>query len=131
MLLRRSEMTSYQAAGTRRRVEYGADSHVEVDASGRHYRVVVEGRLVSRDFTSFAPNWRGDAWLAYARDGGTLSYPAPDGWTEPTKLKAVALTQEGEGDAVPVRLEGGQVRFDAAPATPYRVTYAAPNTAPR
>jgi len=123
ILMRSREMTGYRAEAGVRRSEFGPNTYVEVDDNGPRYRVVVDGRPVAIDFTSFAPNRRGDAWLAYSRSGGLLDYPAPKGWTDAAKVKAVTLTQEGPGAEVPVSLEGGRLRLQAAPATPYRVSY--------
>ena len=123
LTLRDREMTSYQAHGTIRHVDYGPKTSVEVDDSGPHYRVVVDGRPISVDFTCFAPGWRRGSWIAYSRAGGLLDYPAPKGWTNPSKLKAVELTQEGPGSSVPVQLEAGHIKLDTKPGTPYRVTY--------
>ncbi|MDQ1257662.1 MAG: hypothetical protein QG656_2268 [Candidatus Hydrogenedentes bacterium] len=125
-LLRGKTMTNYCAQVNTRRVEYGPDTRVEVDDAGRHYRVVVDGRCISEDFTSFTPNWRGDAWLAYSQDGGTLDYLVPDGWLDPQQIKAVALTDNADGTEIPVRIEQGHIRLEAAPATPYRVSYNSP-----
>ena len=119
MLLRGHEMTGYREDGGLRRVEYGDQTYVEVDEC--HYEVVVDGRLVSQDYTSFVPNSRGDAWLAYSRDGGALDYPAPEGWIHPDRLKAVSLTDEGMRQGTPVFLESGRIRLDASPGVSYRI----------
>lgn len=78
-MLRRNEMTDYTTGGGIRRVIYGPDSLVEATDDGEHYRVVVQGRPMVVDGTVFVPNWRGNAWLAYSRAGGTLDFPAPKG----------------------------------------------------
>ena len=127
-LLRGRTMTCYCAEGNMRRAEYGPDTRVEVDDAGGHYRVVVDGRLISQDFTSFTPNGRGDAWLAYSRDGGMLDYPVPDAWSATATVKAVALTQDGTGAEIPAQLKDGRIRLDTAPATPYRVSCSPPHT---
>jgi len=116
--LRRREMTGFQAHGTIRRSEFGPDTYVEVDEAGPHYQVVVDGRLIARDFTSFAPNSRGDAWLAYSRDGGPIDFPAPDGWSA---AKGVSLTADGTGEAVPVAIEAGRIRIELKAGGPVKV----------
>lgn len=124
LLLRRREITNYHAESALRRVEYGPATYVEVGEG--HYRVVLDGRVVTKDFSTFAPNWRGDAWLAYSRKAGTVEYDAPDGWTDPTRIHAVALTAEGPGDPVPVTLVGDRIRIELAASQPCRMTYGEP-----
>ena len=125
LLLRRREMTGYTAGEGKRRADYGRDTYVEVDDAGRHYRVVVDGRPVSQDFTAFVQAWRGDAWLAYSRAGGALEYPAPAGWSDASRVRAVSLTPEGPGAPVAAALSDGRLRLTVPAATPVRVTYAA------
>jgi hypothetical protein len=121
-LLRSREMTGYRVNGALRRVDYGPDSYVEADSQGQHYRVVVAGRLLAEDFTTFAPNAKGDAWLAYSQAGGALDFPAPPEWTAATAIQAVILTPAGPGAAVPVRLEAGRIRVELPAATPCRLS---------
>ncbi len=116
--LRRRELSGYRAAGTIRRTEFGPDSYVEVDDAGPRYLVVVDGRPVVRDDTSFAPNAQGDAWLAYSRHDGTIDYPAPAGWTA---AEGVALTANGPGEAVTVGIDGGRLRIEMKAGVPVKV----------
>ncbi|MBI5820723.1 MAG: hypothetical protein HZA88_17275 [Verrucomicrobia bacterium] len=123
LLLRRSELTDYTASACMRRVHYGSNSFIEATDDDQHYRVVIEGRPVVVDGNVFTPNWRGNAWLAYSRTGGRLDFPAPKGWTNAAKVKAVTLTPEGAGAAVPITIEGGRIRFEVPAATPVRLRY--------
>ncbi len=122
-LLRNRELTDYTASAGLRRVHYGPNSFVEATDDNQHYRVVVEGRPVVVDGNVFTPNWRGNAWLAYSRTGGTLDFPAPKGWTDASKVRAVTLTPDKPGATVPVTIENGHIRFDVPAATPVRVCY--------
>jgi hypothetical protein len=122
-LLRDREMTGWETEGSRRRVRYGLDTYVDVD--GAMYQVVVDGRLMAADGTVMAPNWRGDAWLAYSRDGGPLSYPAPAGWTDGRRVTARKLTPDGVGEAVPAAIEAGQLRLSMDAGSPVKLTYEA------
>lgn len=117
--LRRREVTGYAASGTLRRTEFGPASYVAVDDAGPSYEVVVDGRLLARNYTSFAPNTTGDAWLAYARDGGPIDYPAPDGWTA---AHGVILTADGPGESVEVTIAAGRLRLDLPAGVPVKVT---------
>ena len=123
LLLRRSEMTDYTAIEGVRRVNYGRDSFVEAEDGNQHSRVVIEGRPIVVDGNVFTPNWRGNAWLAYSHAGGQLNFPAPQGWRETEKLKAVTLTADGVGTGIPATLEANRIRLDVPAGTPVRVGY--------
>jgi len=120
--LRGRTMTNYSTANNTRRAEYGPDTWVEINDAGHRYTVVADGRPVSVDFTSFTPNWRGDAWLAYSREGGMIDYPVPDTWPTAATVKAVALGPDGPGADIPVQVKEGHIRLDTLPETPYRVS---------
>ena len=123
LLLRDREMTGYTATGSVRRVDYGPDSFVEVKDGSQHYRVVVDGRPMAVDGNVLVPNWHGDAWLAYSQAGGQFDFPAPKGWKDAAKLKAVTLTPAGVGATLAVSLEDGHLRLDIPARTPVRIRY--------
>ena len=122
-LVRNRELTDYTASAGMRRVGYGPDSFIEATDDDQHHRVVVDGRPMVVDGNVFVPDWRGSAWLAYSRMGGTLDFPTPKGWTDAARVKAILLTPDGPGATVSVKMENGRIRFNLPAATPARVRY--------
>ncbi len=120
-LLREREATSYTATGTKRRMSYGEDSFVEVDEATRQYQVVVDGRLVARNFSIFTPSANGAAWLAYARAAGPVDYPAPPGWSDGTTLDIVELTPDGPGATRTAPVANGRVQLELKANVPVAV----------
>jgi hypothetical protein len=102
-------------------VDYGDNSHVSADLGKRSYEVVVKGSLIAKDFTTFAPGFKSGSYLAYSMEGGTISYPAPDGWYDGIKLRAVTLTLQGEGINIPCEVIDGIFGISIPKSTPVRV----------
>jgi hypothetical protein len=111
-------------------VTYDDRTCVRLDYDRLDYEVVVDGRPVARDWTTFAPGFREGVYLAYSWPGGTMRYPAPPGWHEATHLRAVALTEEGEGEPVRCLVGDGLVELDMPADTPVRVERAGLSTDP-
>lgn len=105
-------------------VDYGEDSHVKANLHAMTYEIAVSGRVLGKNFTSFAPGFRTGSWLAFSLDGGSLTYPSPDGWEDGCAVMAVALTAEGEGACIPCLITGGCIRIGMPAVTPVRVTKA-------
>jgi hypothetical protein len=103
-------------------VTYDAGTYVKVDFGKRNYEIMVDGRIIAKGWSTFLPGFKPDTWLAFSRSGGALSFQAPDGWNEKTKIKAVTLTFEGEGTEIPCSIQNGAFSMDIPPATPVRVT---------
>jgi hypothetical protein len=87
------------------------------------YRIDGDLRRISADFATFAPNWRGDAWLTYSRQDGIVDYEAPDGWNDLRRISATVLTPEGPGKAASVTVAEGRIRIPLAGGVPCRLTY--------
>jgi len=103
-------------------VTYDTGTYVKVDFDKKSYEVQVDGRLIAKDWSTFLPGFRPDTWLAFSRQSGNISYPAPDGWTESTKIKAVTLTFEGEGTEIPCTIQNGMINMYIHAATPVRIS---------
>jgi hypothetical protein len=58
MLLRNRRWSGYRKEETLRRVDYGTGSFIEVDDKKPGYRVVVDGRLIAKDFQTLFPGPR-------------------------------------------------------------------------
>ncbi|MCL1932748.1 MAG: alpha/beta hydrolase fold domain-containing protein [Candidatus Azobacteroides sp.] len=102
-------------------VSYDAGTYVKVDFDKKNYEIQVDGRLIAKDRTTFIPSFKPDTYLAFSKEGGAFSYPAPEGWNEKTKIKAVTLTFEGEGIEAPCAIKNGIFSMDIPAATPVRV----------
>ena len=103
-------------------VTYDEGTHVTVDFENRNYEIKVDGRLIAKNWSTFLPGFKPDTWLAFSRSGGAFSYPAPDGWDEKTKLQAITLTYEGEGEEIACEVSCGMVNMDMPALTPVRVS---------
>jgi hypothetical protein len=119
--LRRRAMTDFRVEAGVRRSEFGPGAFVEVDAAG-HYRVVVDGRQVSADGATLTASPDGHGQLAYRRNSGSFDWPAPEGWRDGAAIEARPLLDDGPGEAVPGRVDGGRLRFEARGGVAYRLT---------
>ncbi len=118
------QMEDYRQQGVQVRVSYGADSSVEVDFSARTYQITVDGRLIGRNWTTFAPGYKAGSYLAYASQAGEMRYPAPEEWADGQALRAVILTGDGDGDEVSAVCQAGEVVLMMPAGKPVRVTRA-------
>jgi len=96
MLLYNEYMTGFRRDGDTAAAYYTNDCRVEADFGSMSYRVIIRGRPVGRDFSTFAPGSSPGSWLAYSLEGGTFTYPLPED-LRGRDLEAVELTAEGEG----------------------------------
>lgn len=121
-LLCREGLHGYQAREGRRKVSYGKNSFIEAAEDGSSYQVVVERRVVSRDFTTFAPG-RNNCYLAYARKGGQVRYPAPRGWKDAQRIEMVPLGPEKPPTLSSVSIADGEVVLVLPAGIPCRLVY--------
>jgi hypothetical protein len=96
-------------------VDYGNGSYVAANRKEYAYAVYANGRMIAKNFTTFAPVNGG--YLAYAQDGGSIEYPF-DG----TAAKARVLTKDGEGGEVAVTVTDGKIKIVTEPHTPVKIT---------
>ncbi len=120
-LLGQRQIADIKEDGPVMRAVYDAVTWVQVDFAEKRYEIVIEGVPVARDWTTFAPGHRPGSYLAYARDGGEIRYPAPTGWTDGTVLHAVTLTMDGEGESVACSVLEGQVVITMPTGVPVRI----------
>jgi hypothetical protein len=129
LMLREREIERVEQEGSVTRIHYGPEpeqesrgaTFVEVDFEAQQYRVVVDGRLIAKDFSTFALNPRCDAWLAYSLRDAILSYPAPQGWSDGDVIEAVTLTENGPSGAGWAEVENDNVQLQAIASTPIRL----------
>ena len=124
LTLREREMQRYESHGTERTVWYGPDSYVRVDeADGPHgsYEVRADGDVIARDYNVLVPGVQTGRYLCYSRYGGEVRMPLPKALKNAKTLNATALTPEGPGESVPVRIEGGDVVLQMPAQEPVRV----------
>ena len=103
------------------RVVYDEDSAVTVCPADGTFEVVCGGRTVARDGGVFAPGIRPGVYLAYACRVGRYVWELPAQWDPARPVRAVSLTEDGEGAPVPVRITDGQVELELAADTPVKV----------
>lgn len=101
---------------------YDKDNYVKVDFATKSYDIVIDGRLVGHNWTTFAPAFTQGGYLAYGIDAGPISYLAPEGWQDGMALRAVTLTINGDGDCVPCNIKEGMITIDVPAGVPVRVT---------
>ncbi len=123
MMLRGAKWTNSISKGSVRRIEYGPNSHIEVDDERKTYSVVVDGRTVAEDFVTVVPAPDGKGVIAYARQDTDLNWPAPEGWRN-GKLKAAGLTLSGEGVRLNAVVDGGKLKIQLKSRQPVRLEQA-------
>lgn len=88
---------------------YEGNSRVETDFGKERYSVVVEGKLIAKDFTTFVEGNHKGVWLAYSMNGGELSYPCPEEFKNVKTLTAHILTVTDDEKRVEVRIDGDNI----------------------
>jgi len=120
VLLRGRKWTDVVAKGSVRRVVYGRRSYIEVDDAAKRYRVVVDGRVMAKDFVTVVPAPDGRAMIAYARAPTKLKWRAPSTWKD-GPLRACALTPSGAGLRIDASVQKGMIRLQLPAQTPVRL----------
>ncbi len=116
------EMQRYERDGDLERVFYDNDTFVEVDWSRKSYRIVLDGRVIARDWTTMMQT-KPDVMLIYSRDGGRIECPLPpEMQRDASKLTVRPLTATGPGAKVQFEVRNGTLTFAAQARRPYRVT---------
>ena len=121
MLLYDKPMTDFRWEGSQARSEFGEGSYIEVDFAAETYCVVVDGRLIGKDFTTFVKGPR-DGYLAYSFSGGRMAYPLPEEFSAAAEPKAVCLTTEGDGAGINCFVENGNLVMDMPAMIPVKIT---------
>lgn len=121
MYLYGRRMLDFRKVGERAVAVYEGDCRVEADFAGERYSVVAGGRVIAKDFTTFAEGNHEGVWLAYSMDGGEMRYPVPEKFAAAGALTAHMLTVTGEGEPVEVRIQGRDVILMMPAMTPVRV----------
>ncbi len=115
------EMMAHRRDGEVERVTYEDGSYVEVSWGNNRYSVVVNGRLIAKDFTSFVPRSE-NVYYAYSRQGGMLSYPVVWQWRQ-DNIKVTKLMADGGEDPAVFNISDGMLDLSAEANTPYKVVY--------
>ncbi len=115
-------MKAFRKNGDIERVTYEDGSYVEVHYGAMRYTVCTDGRVIAKDFTSFVPIKK-DVFLACSRDGGCISYPAPEGWNSADRIHVYRMNADGSTHELPFELFDGNLEFSAEPQAPYKVVY--------
>jgi hypothetical protein len=114
----RLDATRYDTAGTLRTIQLEGGSVVAMDVAGTGYRVVLAGKTIAQDGATTCPV---DATKIafYAREGGRLSYPLPEGWTAAT-VTARVLTVDGRKEMA-VSIVSGEIVVEVPARVPVMV----------
>jgi len=120
-LLRNRRWTGYRSKDSVRRVDYGRGSYIAVDDAKPGYRVVVDGTLIARDFTTVFPGPERGTYLACSRTDRDLNWLAPAGWKD-GKVAAVELTESGPGIRVPAEVRKGRLLLTLKAHQPVHLT---------
>jgi hypothetical protein len=87
---------------------------------------VADGVLIGRDFTTFTESRSGEegSYLAYSFGGRPVSYPLPACFGKNKKPLAVALSTEGEGEALSnaYQIDGDKIILILPPMIPVKIT---------
>jgi hypothetical protein len=119
-LYARKTMTGYSVEGNIRTARYGEASWVTINTATNEYEIVVDGQVVSKDFTTTA--WEGQTLSIYSRKGGDIPFTLPSGW----QVEALVV-RSLEGKTAPaVSLVNGRALIRTEPRTPYWITVAQP-----
>lgn len=102
-------------------IEYENNSSVSVDKKNKNYRIFVNGQLIAHDWSTFAPGVKEGSYLAYATKAGAIEYPVPAGWNKEMAIRAVSLTEEGEGATVDFSICNEKITIQMPGNTPVRV----------
>lgn len=116
------KMESFIEDGEITKVVYDDKSYIQVNYKDKTYEVVCDGELIAKDWTTFAPGFSKDTWLAYSKAGGKFDYPLPSAIINSKELHAVTLTREGEGKVLPCKVVNGHVILDMPQGVPVRIT---------
>ncbi|CAN5775731.1 hypothetical protein BH09VER1_BH09VER1_17120 [soil metagenome] len=133
-MLRNREMQNYSRQGNLRRISYGHDTYVEIDVPDEalaayhgyqketpgHFRIVIDGRTVARDFTAFLPGPKADTYLAYSKFGGPVEYELPTAWAGAKTLKTTPLVHSD--GPIKVTVKNGKVSLDLPAGIPVRIS---------
>lgn len=103
-------------------VVYDKQNYIRVNFRDNSYQVVSNGEIVAKDWTTFAPGFKQDTYLAFSRAGGDFEYPLPRLFAQAGKLRAVTLTKDGVGTEIPCRIKNGNCVINMPAGTPVRVS---------
>lgn len=122
MMLYGRKMEDFNKNGDCAVAVYEGNSRIETDFAAERYTVVIDGNVVAKDFTTFAPGNHPGVWLGYSMDGGEMRYPAPQELKNAASLTAVTLTVADDGEPVAVRIDGDEIVLQMPAMTPVRVS---------
>jgi hypothetical protein len=120
-MLRHRKWSACRRHGTGYRVDYGPGSHIAVDPAKPGYEVVVDGRLIARDFVTVFPGPKPNTLLAFSRAAHDLDWPVPEGWGDGSLLGQI-LTEDGPGVKVNAEIKGGRLHVKLPANRPVRFT---------
>ncbi len=121
-LLYEKVMKDFIIDGADYKAVYDDSTWVKCNMKDKSYEVMYNGSLIAKNWSSFAPGFSPKSYLAYTVKSGRIQYPAPGGWYDGIKLKAVTLTTNGEGPMVSATVSHGMVELEIPLNTPVRIT---------
>ncbi len=118
MLTNKKFMDKYEENGDYAKTTYDANTFVEVDYKSNTYTVQVDGKVISKDYTTIylkEPN----TFLIFSRDAKTITIPLPSEWSG--KIFLQKLTVDGTLGNINYRKLNRNVIFDVEENTPYKL----------
>lgn len=120
MALNERFMEDYEAEGSYRKITYDTDTFVEIDYTSNTYTVMLDGRVIGQNYTTFYPK-DDNIFLIYSRDAKSLSQPLPDGWNENIILQK--MNGDGTKENVQFQISNGIITFKVEAETPYKLIH--------
>jgi len=100
------------------RAIYGSDSYVEVDFANMTYTMLLDGKIIGKDWVTIVQT-SPETILAYARDKGEHSFEVPKGWE---RVSVSKLTQNGPEIIPEIQVIGGMLSLQLPEKTPIKIS---------
>jgi hypothetical protein len=111
-------MQNYETNGSYRKVTYDLNTYVEIDYDKNEYTVMVDGRIIGKNYTTFYPK-NENTFLIFSDTTKIINEALPANWiNNPTLTK---LTDNGENPQVSYLINNGNLSFNAEANTPYKL----------
>lgn len=120
-LVQTRQLMGFKQDGDWKTVSYSDDTYAEINPVEKKYKLVVDGRLIAKDYTTLIPVSDTKSY-AYSRDGGEITFPTPNGWNDVSKIKAYDLVADKPADIKP-KISGGEITVATEAKHAYRVVY--------
>jgi hypothetical protein len=118
ILTNKKLMEKYEESGDYAKTTYDANTFVEVDYAANTYTVQVDGKVISKNYTTIYPK-DPNTFLIFSRDAKTITIPLPSEWGGKVILQK--LTGEGAIGNIKYQISNRNVIFNVDENTPYKL----------